>query len=93
MRFADPDQAAKATRDLVAPAQRSEAALDKLASRRIDDGTSAHRISGQRYNAKMSCPELGTASLAGTYHVAILCPSLIARSQARDCFTVTSSGE
>lgn len=37
--FADIDQAAKATRDPVAPARRSELALDKLARRRIDDGT------------------------------------------------------
>ena len=40
--FADTDQAAKATRDPVAPAQRSQAALDKLASHRLDDGTPAH---------------------------------------------------
>ena len=37
--FADIDQAAKATRDPVAPAQRSEPALDKVASRQVDDGT------------------------------------------------------
>ena len=43
--FADTDQAAKATRDPVAPAQRSQAALDKLASHRLDDGTPAHSFS------------------------------------------------
>jgi transposase len=43
--FADTDQAAKATRDPVAPARRSQSALDKLASRRIDDGTPAHSFS------------------------------------------------
>ena len=43
--FADIEQAAKATRDPVAPAQRSEAALHKLASRKIDDGTPAHSFS------------------------------------------------
>jgi transposase len=40
--FADTDQAAKATRDPVAPAQRSAAALDKLVSRKTDDGSPAH---------------------------------------------------
>jgi len=40
--FADIDQAAKATRDPVAPAQRSPLALDKVASRTVDDGTPAH---------------------------------------------------
>ena len=43
--FADVDQAAKATRDPVAPAERSEAAQDKVASRAIDDGTPAHSFS------------------------------------------------
>ncbi len=40
--FSDIDQAAKATRDPVAPAQRSQLALDKVASRVVDDGTPAH---------------------------------------------------
>ena len=40
--FADEDQAAKTYRDPVAPATRSEEALCKVASRRIDDGTPAH---------------------------------------------------
>ena len=40
--FADPDQQAKATRDPVAPAKRSQAALAKVASKRLDDGTPAH---------------------------------------------------
>jgi hypothetical protein len=40
--FADTDQAAKATRDPVAPAQRSELALDKVSHRKLDDGTPAH---------------------------------------------------
>jgi transposase len=43
--FADTDQAAKATRDPVAPAQRSKAALDKVASRKVDDGSPAHSFS------------------------------------------------
>lgn len=40
--FADEDQAAKASRDPVAPAQRSEAALAKVHSRRLDDDTAPH---------------------------------------------------
>ena len=43
--FADIDQAAKATRDPVAPAERSHAALNKLASHTVDDGTPAHSFS------------------------------------------------
>ncbi len=40
--FADSDQQAKATRDPVAPAKRSTAALAKVASHTLDDGTPAH---------------------------------------------------
>ena len=40
--FADTDQQAKTTRDPVAPAQRSKAALAKAASHTLDDGTPAH---------------------------------------------------
>ena len=40
--FADEDQAAKATRDPVAPAQRSLAARKKAAQHRLDDGTPVH---------------------------------------------------
>lgn len=40
--FADDDQATKATRDPVAPAKRSSAALAKVASHTLDDGTPAH---------------------------------------------------
>jgi hypothetical protein len=40
--FADPDQEAKATRDPVAPAVRSEAALDKIARHTLDDDSPAH---------------------------------------------------
>nr|WP_082664659.1 IS1634 family transposase [Burkholderia ambifaria] len=43
--FADIDQAAKATRDPVAPAQRSQLTLDKLARHTVDDGTPAHSFS------------------------------------------------
>ncbi len=40
--FADCDQMAKARRDPVAPAKRSKAALAKVASLTLDDGTAAH---------------------------------------------------
>lgn len=40
--FADEDQAAKATRDPVAPARRSEAALRKASTRQLANGTPAH---------------------------------------------------
>ncbi len=40
--FADPDQQAKATRDPVAPAKRSKAALAKVASHTLNDGTPVH---------------------------------------------------
>ena len=40
--FADTDQQAKATRDPVAPAKRSKAALDKVASHTLDDDTPVH---------------------------------------------------
>jgi transposase len=43
--FADTDQQAKATRDPVAPARRSAAALAKVASHTLDDGTPAHSFS------------------------------------------------
>ena len=40
--FADEDTAAKAHRDPVAPAKRSERALKKIAERTLDDGTPVH---------------------------------------------------
>jgi transposase len=43
--FADTDQQAKATRDPVAPARRSKAALAKAARHTLDDGTPAHSFS------------------------------------------------
>jgi transposase len=43
--FADTDQQAKATRDPVAPARRSAAALAKVASHTLDDRTPAHSFS------------------------------------------------
>jgi len=43
--FADPDQQAKATRDPVAPAKRSKAALTKAARHTLADGTPTHSFS------------------------------------------------
>jgi hypothetical protein len=43
--FADTDQQAKATRDPVAPASRSKAALAKAARHTLDDGTRVHSFS------------------------------------------------
>jgi transposase len=43
--FADTEQQAKATRDPVAPAMRSKAALAKVARHALDDGTPAHSFS------------------------------------------------
>jgi transposase len=40
--FADTEQAAKATRDPVAAAKRSDKALEKIARRQIEDGTPVH---------------------------------------------------
>ncbi len=40
--FADEDQDAKLTRDPVAPAQRSEGALDKIHTKRLEDGSVVH---------------------------------------------------
>jgi len=43
--FADTDQAAKATRDPVAPAKRSDAARNKVARRMLDEGAPVHSFS------------------------------------------------
>ena len=40
--FADEDQQAKASRDPVAPAERSDAAMDKVHTKRLDDGSPVH---------------------------------------------------
>ena len=40
--FADEDQAAKLTRDPVAPAKRSDAAMKKVITRALDDGAQVH---------------------------------------------------
>jgi len=40
--FADPDHESKKTRDPVAPAERSDVALDKIAQHTLDDGSPVH---------------------------------------------------
>lgn len=40
--FADEDQSAKTSRDPVAPAKRSDAAMDKVHSKRLEDGSPVH---------------------------------------------------
>ena len=42
--FADEDQAAKLTRDPVAPAKRSEPAMKKVLSHTLQDGTPTHSL-------------------------------------------------
>jgi transposase len=71
--FADIDQAAKATRDPVAPAQRSQSALDKVARRTVDDGTPAHsfatlmaELAGIRRN---TCRTPGNGPNASTFDI------------------------
>ena len=53
--FADTDQEAKATRDPVAPAKRSKAALAKAARHTLADGTPAHSFATLMANWPPSC--------------------------------------
>jgi transposase len=71
--FADTDQAAKATRDPVAPAKRSKAAQAKAASHTLDDGTSAHSFSTLLADlagiVRNTCRTSNAAPGAPTFHV------------------------
>jgi len=71
--FADIDQAAKATRDPVAPAQRSQLARDKVASRTVDDGTPAHSFSTLMAElgviVRNTCRTAGTGPDAPTFDI------------------------
>jgi len=71
--FADIDQAAKATRDPVAPAQRSQLALDKVASRTVDDGTPAHSFATLMAElagiVRNTCRTPGTGPEAPTFDI------------------------
>ena len=71
--FADTDQKAKATRDPVAPAKRSKAALAKVARRTLDDGTPVHSFStllGELATiVRNTCRTPGAAPDAPTFEV------------------------
>ena len=71
--FADTDQAAKATRDPVAPAKRSNAAQTKAASHTLDDGTPAHSFSTLLAElagiVRNTCRTPNAAPDAPTFHV------------------------
>jgi transposase len=71
--FADTDQAAKATRDPVAPAKRSKAAQVKAASHTLDDGTPAHSLSTLLADlagiVRNTCRTPNAAPEAPTFHV------------------------
>ena len=63
--FADQDQQTKASRDPVAPAQRSEAAMQKVHARRLDDGSPVHSFRtllkhlGNIVRNTCRCPDAG----------------------------------
>ena len=54
--FCDEDQAAKTSRDPVAPAERSEPALRKIHERRLDDGTEVHSFRTLITSLKLKFP-------------------------------------
>jgi transposase len=69
--FCDEDQQAKKTRDPVAPATRSEKALDKVHSRRLDDGSVVHSfrtLLGELTTiVRNTCRAPGTQANAATF--------------------------
>ncbi len=71
--FADTDQAAKATRDPVAPAQRSDAALGKVSHHTLEDGTPAHSFSTLMADlatiVRNTCRTPGAATEAPTFEL------------------------
>ena len=71
--FADIDQAAKATRDPVAPAERSQWALDKVRSRKVDDGTPAHSfatlVAELSAIVRNTCRPLGAGTDASAFDI------------------------
>jgi len=71
--FANTDQAAKATRDPVAPAKRSKAAQVKAANHALDDGTPAHSFSTLLAElagiVRNTCRTPNAAPDAPTFHV------------------------
>ena len=71
--FADTDQQAKATRDPVAPAKRSKAALAKAARHTLEDGTPAHSfqtlLSELATIVRNTCRVPGTDNTAPTFQL------------------------
>jgi hypothetical protein len=72
--FADEDQAAKATRDPVAPAERSESALEKIDTKLTADGTTpAHSlrtlIAELATLVRNTCRTLGAAAHPATFDI------------------------
>lgn len=71
--FADTEQAAKARRDPVAPARRSQAALHKIAQRTLDDGTPVHSFSTLMAElctvVRNTCRTPGTGPQAPTFDI------------------------
>jgi len=69
--FCDEDQLAKASRDPVAPAKRSKAALRKVHSKKMDDGSSVHSfktlLSHLAGIVRNSCRRKGAAPDAATF--------------------------
>jgi hypothetical protein len=63
--FADEDQQSKATRDPVAPAERSDGALEKVHTKRLEDGSLAHSFRtlladlARIVSNLCCCPDLG----------------------------------
>jgi transposase len=71
--FADTDQAAKATRDPVAPAKRSQAARAKIAGRTLHDGTPVHSFSTLMADlatiVRNTCRTPGAGHAAPTFNI------------------------
>ncbi len=71
--FADADLAAKATRDPVAPAKRSQAALLKAARRTLDDGSPVNSFSTLMSRlatiVRNTCRTSGTGSTSPTFEI------------------------
>ena len=71
--FADEDQAAKQTRDPVAPAKRSAAALRKVRTKVLDDGTPVHSFStllkGLSRIVRNVCRQRGAGPEAPTFEI------------------------
>ncbi len=71
--FCDEDQAAKATRDPVAPAKRSEGALHKAATKRLDDGSPVHSLHTLLEHlagiVRNTCRRVGAGPEEPTFHM------------------------